>query len=145
VEVILSALAGIVGGVTIAGIGMVYSAITGRGFWTLPNSIGGIVLGASAGDTRSFGVVTLVGVGVHMVLSAAYGIATVYLARKLNIEFVYAGVAVGIFFWLFNHFLLGSTTAGARKHVHFNPTWLAFGLHALYGAVTGLVAIWLVG
>ncbi|SIO64430.1 hypothetical protein SAMN05443247_10388 [Bradyrhizobium erythrophlei] len=98
-------------------------------------------MGAGAGDTRSFGVGTLVGIGVHMALSAAYRIATVYRARQLDIAFVYAGVAVRIVFWLFNHFLIGSATAGARKHVEFDPAWLACGLHALYGAVTGLVAI----
>jgi hypothetical protein len=144
-EFLLSALAGIVGGVAIAGVGMIYSAVTGGGFWTLPNSIGGILMGAEAGNTRSFGVVTLVGACFHMVLSAVYGIATVYLARRFNVGFVYAGIAVGIFFWLFNHFLIGQATEGARKHVQFNPVWLAFLLHVLYGAVTGLVAIPLVG
>lgn len=144
-EFLLSALAGIAGGVTIAAVGMIYSAVTGGGFWSLPNSIGGILMGAEAGDTRSFGIVTLVGGGFHMVLSAVYGIATVYLARRFDVGFVYAGIAVGIFFWLFNHFLIGSASKGARKHVQFNPVWLAFLLHALYGAATGLAAIALVG
>jgi hypothetical protein len=144
-EFLLSALAGIVGGFAIAGVGMIYSAVTGGGFWTLPNSIGGILLGAEAGNTRSFGVATFVGASFHMVLSAVYGIATVYLARRFNVGFVYAGIAVGIFFWLFNHFLIGQATEGARKHVQFNPVWLAFLLHVLYGAVTALVAIPLVG
>ena len=108
-------------------------------------AVGGILMGAEVGNTRSFGVVTLVGVGFHMVLSAVYGIATVYLARRLGVEFVFAGITVGIFFWLFNHFLIGSASEGTRKHVQFNPVWLAFLLHVLYGAVTGLVAIALIG
>ncbi|TCR70712.1 hypothetical protein [Rhizobium sp. BK376] len=102
-------------------------------------------MGAEAGDTRKLGMVTLVGVCFHMVLSAAYGLATVLLARRLDIGFVYAGIAVGVFFWLFNHFLIGRATEGARKHVRFNPVWLAFLLHVLYGAVTGLVVIPLLG
>jgi hypothetical protein len=141
---LLSALAGIIGGVTIAVIGMLYSAATGGGLWTLPNSIGGILLGAKSGETRSFGVVTLIGVGFHMILSAAYGIATLYLGRQLNVGFVYVGVAVGLFVWLFNHFLIGQLTQGFRKHVQFNPVWLAAALHVLYGAVTGLVTAALV-
>jgi hypothetical protein len=144
-EFFVSAFAGIVGGVTIAGVGMLYSAITGGGFWSLPNSIGGIVMGAEAGSTRSFSVVTLVGIVFHMVLSAVYGIATVYLARRLDVGFVFTGIAVGLFFWLFNHFLLGSASEGARKHVEFNPVWLAFLLHVMYGAVTGLVAVAVIG
>ncbi|MER9757133.1 hypothetical protein NKJ46_27555 [Mesorhizobium sp. M0166] len=161
----LSALAGIVGGVAVAGVGMIYSAVTGGGFWSLPNRIGGILAGAEAGNTRSFGMVTLVGVYFHMLLSAICGIAIVYFAHQLNIGFVFAGIAVGIFFWLFNHFLIGSASEGARKHVQFNPVWLVievlvtpairlrialgvldvtFLLHVLYGAVTGLVAIALI-
>jgi hypothetical protein len=89
-------------------------------------------------------MVTLVGVYFHMLLSAICGIAIVYFAHQLNIGFVFAGIAVGIFFWLFNHFLIGSASEGARKHVQFNPVWLAFLLHVLYGAVTGLVAIALI-
>lgn len=144
-EVLLSALAGVAGGVTIAGVGMIYSAVTGGGLWSLPNSIGGILMGAEAGNTRSFGIVTLVGGGFHMVLSAVYGIATVYLAHRFDAGFVLVGIAVGIFFWLLNHFLIGSASEGARKHVEFNPVWLAFLLHALYGAATGIVAIALIG
>ena len=143
--VLLSALAGIAGGVAIAGVGMIYSAVTGGGLWSLPNSIGGILMGAEVGNTRSFGIVTLVGVGFHMVLSAVYGIATVYLAGLLDVGFVFSGIAVGIFFWLFNHFLIGSASEGARRHAQFNPVWLAFLLHVLYGAATGLVAIALIG
>jgi hypothetical protein len=136
----LPALAGAVGGASIAAIGMVYGAATGGGFWSLPNSIGGIVLGPDVGDTRSLGLVTLVGICFHMVLSALYGILTVFLAQSLNAGFVSTGIFVGIFVWLFNHFLVGSVLPGAKKHARFNPLWLAFGLHVLYGAITGGVA-----
>lgn len=144
-ELLLSALAGIVGGIVIAGVGMIYSAVSGGGFWSLPNSIGGIVMGVGAGDTRSFGAITLVGVCFHMVLSAVYGVVTVLLSRQFDIGYVYAGIIVGIFFWLVNHFLIGRVTEGARKHVDFNPVWLAFLLHVLYGAATGLAAISFLG
>jgi hypothetical protein len=83
----LSALAGIVGGVAVTGGAMIFSAVTGGGFWSLPNSFGVILAGAKVGNTRSFGIVTLVGIYLHMVLSAIYGIATVYLAHQLNIGF----------------------------------------------------------
>ena len=136
----LPALAGAIGGAAIAAIGMVYSAATGRGLWSLPNSIGGIVLGPDVGDTRSLGLVTFLGICFHMVLSALYGILIVLLARGFGTGFIGTGIVVGIFVWLFNHFLAASVLPGAKKHAGFNPLWLAFGLHALFGAITGGVA-----
>jgi hypothetical protein len=41
-------IGGIVGGLAIAALGMAYGAASGRGFWTLPNSIGGIILAQDA-------------------------------------------------------------------------------------------------
>ena len=67
-SILLPALAGIVGGVTIAGVGMVYRAATGKGFWSLPNSIGGIALGTEAAASRAFGLTTVTGVALNMVL-----------------------------------------------------------------------------
>ena len=79
-QLILSALAGAIGGrVNRRLLGMIYSAAVGGGFWSLPNSIGGIVLGPKAGDTRSLGWVTLVGMVFHIALSVLYGVAIVCL------------------------------------------------------------------
>jgi len=45
-QLILSALAGAIGGASIAGLGMIYSAAVGGGLWSLPNSIGALLPGA---------------------------------------------------------------------------------------------------
>jgi hypothetical protein len=111
----LPALAGAIDGAAIAAIGMLYSAATGGGFWSLPNSIGGIVLGPEVGDRRSLGLVTFVGICFHMVLSALYGILTVYLAHSFKTGFISTGISVGIFVWLFNRFLVGSVLPGAKN------------------------------
>lgn len=139
-QLILSALAGAIGGAAIAGLGMIYSAAVGGGLWSLPNSIGGIVLGPEAGDTRSLGLVTLVGIVFHMALSALYGVAIVYLAQHDSLGYIITGIAVGILIWLSNHLVVGAVLPGAKKHAKFNPLWLAISLHALYGAITGSVA-----
>lgn len=141
----LPALAGVAGGVTIAGIGMVYRAATGQGFWSLPNSIGGIALGAPAAATRAFGLVTLTGVALHMVLSAVYGIAIVGLEPVLGIGFVATGIVVGMLVWVVNHYGVGAVHAGSKAHAGLNPIWLAFSLHALYGMVAGLVVQTMIG
>ena len=141
----LPALAGIAGGVTIAGVGMIYRAAIGKGFWSLPNGIGGIALGPEAGATRAFGLPTLTGVALHMVLSAIYGIAIVALATVIGIGFVLTGFLVGVAVWLFNYYVVGAVHAGSKQIAELNPVWMAFFLHALYGVVAGVVIQALIG
>lgn len=145
VQLIAPAVAGIIGGMTIAAVGMVYRAAIGQGFRTLPNGIGGIVLGADAGDTRAFGVATLTGVGLHMVLSAVYGVLTVALAPLTGIGYVATGIIVGTVVWIFNYYVVGRVHAGSHKLANLNPVWMAFFLHALYGGVAGYAAQLIVG
>lgn len=139
------AIAGMIGGITIAATGMAYRAVIGRGFWSLPNGIGGIVFGGERGATLEFGSVTLIGVGLHMVLSAIYGVATVMLDPTFGFGLVPTGTIVGISVWLFNYYLVGAIHDGSRQLAKLNPLWMAFFLHALFGAVTGYVAQQLIG
>ena len=135
----LAAIAGAVGGGAIAGVGMAWRGATGLGFWTLPNSIGGIVLGVERAKSNDFNLTTLTGVGFHMMLSALYGVATLLLAPQLGLGFVTTGVLVGLGIWIVNHYGIGAVHAAAHRHAGLNPLWLAFLLHALFGAITGLV------
>lgn len=134
------ALAGIIGGLTIAALGMVYGAATGRNFWSLPNGIGGLVLGAGRGDTRGFGLPTLTGVGLHMLLSAAYGIAIVLLAQGLTHEYAITGVVFGLAVWIFNYYGVGAVHAASRKLAGLNPVPIALLLHGIFGLIAGLGA-----
>lgn len=141
---IAGALAGIVGGLVIAAVGMVYRASTGGGFWTLPNAIGGVALGPEAGATRALGVTTLTGVTLHVILSAIYGIATVLIARQLGSNYIVVGVVLGIALWAVNYVGIASVHAGSRGLAKLNPVGMAVGLHVIFGAVTGLAAASLV-
>jgi hypothetical protein len=136
----LGAFAGVLGGVAIAGVGMVYRAAIGGGFWSLPNGIGGIALGPERGDSSAFGLPTVTGVGLHMVLSAVYGAVTVWLAHMITHEWILTGFSVGVAVWLFNYYVVGRFHAGAKKLSELNPVWVAFVLHALFGLITGVVA-----
>jgi hypothetical protein len=133
------AIAGIAGGLVIAAVGMVLDAALGVGFWALPNAIGGILLGADAGATTAFGLATLVGVVVHMVLSVGFGAATLFAIRRITREHVATAVAMGLGLWLVNYYVIGQLSAGAHAVATLNPVWMAGLLHALFGAVTGLV------
>ena len=133
------AMAGIAGGLAIAAAGMVLDAALGVGFWALPNAIGGIVLGPITGASPGLGLVTLAGVVLHMMLSIGFGVATLFAIRKVTREHVATAVAFGLGLWLVNYYVLGQLSAGAHAVATLNPIWMAGALHALFGAVTGLV------
>lgn len=136
----VGSIAGVAGGLAIAAAGMVAGAALGSGFWSLPNAIAGLALGAEAGATRDLGLATLVGVGLHMVLSAGFGVATLWVTRRVTREFIFTALAMGIGLWLFNYYAVGLVSAGARAVASLNPVWLGGALHLLFGAVTGVVA-----
>jgi hypothetical protein len=134
------AIAGIAGGLVIAAVGMILDAALGIGFWALPNAIGGILLGAGAGATGALGLVTLVGVVLHVVLSVGFGVATLFAIRKITREHVATAVGLGLGLWLVNYYVIGRLSDGAHAVANLNPIWMGGALHALFGAVTGLVA-----
>jgi hypothetical protein len=132
-------VAGIAGGLGIAAVGMVLSAVRGTGFWSLPNAIGGIALGPTAGATTDFGLITLVGVMLHMALSAGYGVFTVAVSRKVTREYVATAIVFGLGLWIANYYLIAAVIPGAAAMAALNPVWMAAGLHVLFGVVTGTV------
>jgi hypothetical protein len=134
------AIAGIAGGLAIAATGMILDAALGIGFWALPNAIGGIVLGPGAGAGAGLGLATLIGVVVHMVLSVGFGAATLFAIRRITREHLATAVAMGLGLWLVNYYVVGRLSAGAHAVATLNPIWMAGALHALFGAVVGVVA-----
>jgi hypothetical protein len=134
------AVAGVVGGLAIAAAGMSLSALRGTGFWSLPNGIAGIAVGPAAGATRDLGLVTLEGVVLHMVLSAVFGVVTLFIIRRLTKEYLLTAVAAGLLLWVINYYAIGSFVPGAHALAELNPVWMGGLLHALFGAVTGLTA-----
>ncbi len=133
-------LAGVVGGMAIAAVGMLLCAVRGTGFWALPNAIGGIALGAEAGATRDLGLVTLVGVLLHMVLSAGFGVVTLVAIRRITSEYIATSIAAGLGLWVVNYYAIGAVMPGAHALAELNPIWMGGALHVLFGAVTGVVA-----
>lgn len=134
-------IGGIVGGLTIAALGMAYGAASGRGLWTLPNRIGALILSQRRVDARSFGVVTLVGVALHIVLSAVFGIVIVLLAQHFTHAYLVTGLIAGAVLWLVNYVVIGAVDQGAREVAKLNPVPIAVGLHLLFGIITSGVAV----
>ena len=134
-------IGGIVGGLAIAALGMAYGAASGRGLWTLPNRISGIILGPRGADDRLFGLATLVGVALHIVLSAAFGVVIVLLAQDFTHAYLATGLVVGAALWLINYVGIGAIHPGAREVAKLNPVPIALGLHLLFGLIAGAVAV----
>lgn len=140
-ELIAGVVGGIVGGLAIAVLGMAYGALSGRGFWALPNVIGGILLGLERAASRSFGVATLVGALLHLVLSAIYGVVIVVIGLHVTHALVLTGVVIGILVWLVNYYGVGAIHAGSRQVAMLNPAPVALLLHAFFGLITALTAV----
>lgn len=139
-EIFAGVMGGIVGGLAIAAVGMIYGALSGRGFWALPNVIGGILLGPAHAATRSLGVPTVIGVVLHAILSAIYGVVIVLIGQHVTHALVLTGVGVGIIVWIVNYYGVGSIHAGSRQVAMLNPVPVALVLHALFGLIASLVA-----
>lgn len=135
------AIGGVIGGLAIAALGMAYGAASGRGLWTLPNSIGGIILGPRREDARSFGVATLVGVALHIFLSAVFGVVIVLLAQDFTHAYIATGLVVGVALWLINYVGIGAIHPASREVAKLNPVPIALGLHVLFGLITSVVAV----
>lgn len=136
---IAGCIGGMVGGMAIAALGMSYGAATSRGLWALPNRIGGLLLGPRPVGQEVFGTSTVMGVLLHLLLSAAYGIAIVLIARNLTHNYAVTGLAVGVAIWIVNYYGVGAIHAASRQIAQLNPAPVALALHALYGIIAGLL------
>ncbi|MCV7093251.1 hypothetical protein [Mycobacterium interjectum] len=83
---------------------------------------------------------TLVGVALHVVLSAAFGIVIVLLAQDFTHAYLATGLVVGAGLWLINYVGIGSIHPAAREVAKLNPVPIALGLHLLFGLIAGAVA-----
>ena len=138
---VAGAIGGVVGGLAIAALGMAYGVASGRGLWTLPNSIGGIILGPRREDAKSFGVATLLGVALHVVLSSVFGIVIVLLAQDFTHAYVITGLVGGAALWFINYVGIAAIHSGSREVSKVNPVPVALGLHLLFGFTTSVVAV----
>lgn len=134
------AIGGIVGGLAIAALGMVYGAVSGRGFWTLPNAIGGMILGPRGEDARSFGVATLIGGVLHVVLSAVFGSIIAIVAQNLTHAYIATGLILGAALWAVNYVGIAAVHPASREVAKVNPVPIALGLHLLFGLISAVVA-----
>jgi hypothetical protein len=143
-----AAVAGVVAGIVMAMAAMVIAAIAGHGFWAPPRAITGTVFGAEyAGSGFAVGSV-VVGMMLHMMLSAAFGVVYALLVGLATRTLatgpqVVAGMAWGLVLWAVNTFLIAPQLAGGELLTEAMPAWTWLVVHLLFGAMLGLLyAAW---
>jgi hypothetical protein len=143
-----AAVAGVVAGMAMAMVAMVIAAIAGDGFWAPPRALTGTLFGAEyAGSGFALGSV-VVGMIVHMMLSAAFGVVYALLVglatRALGVgPQVAAGMAWGLVLWAVNTFLIAPRLSGGELMTEAMPAWTWLAVHLLFGAMLGLLyAAW---
>lgn len=141
--VTIGAALGIVAGAVFALFEMIAAAAMGDGFWMPLRMIGAIVLGKEALEpSYSLAGAVVVGLLVHMVLSALYGgvlgaVAASAPVLRIRPALVIASTLYGIGLWLFNFYVV--TTFAFEWFKDADPT-IQFVAHAFfYGTLLGVL------
>lgn len=135
-----SALAGLVGGLVMAAMAMMLTALLGMGLFAMPKMIGGLIFGAQAAMSGG-AMLIAVGLMLHMMLSAMFGLLYGVIVNAVTHEFWITGLAFGMALWIVNFYLVGLVLPGARMMAQSEPVWLAVMTHAVFGLVTAWFAM----
>lgn len=141
---IKSAVGGLIAGIAMAMFAMIVAGIAGDGFWAPPRAITANIFGTErAGSDFAFGPV-VVGMMLHMMLSAAFGLGYALLigaATKrlaLGTQFV-AGMAWGIVLWAGNTYVIAELLNGRDLFTDATPAWAWFVGHLMFGALLAVI------
>lgn len=132
------AVAGLIGGIAMAMVTMMVTAMMGMGAFAMPQMIGGLLLGPGAAMSGGAGVV-MIGLMLHMMFSIVFGLIYAAIVNSATHEFWVTGIVFGIVLWLFNFYVVGLFLPGARA-MQSEPLWLAVMNHMVFGLVTAWVA-----
>lgn len=131
---------GIVAGVVFAMMSMVYGAVAGPGLWAPPRMIAtmvGFEMGASFAA-----VPVMLGLGIHMMLSALYGAAFAVVAGGLErTALLVGGLAFGIVLYVVNFHVMTQLEPFAAFRM-MTGNWFEIAVHGVYGLILaiGIVA-----
>ncbi len=131
-----SALFGIVGGTIMAMAGMIMTAFTAAGPFAVPTMMGSIVLGPQAAQAGGAGVI-MIGLLLHMLLSAMFGIVFGAIVRQWPKDTIGTGATFGLALWFLNFHLLARFVPGAAAMAAVTPVWIALLTHLIFGLAVG--------
>ncbi len=134
-------IGGIVAGIAMAMVAMVWMALAGQGFWKPMDVIASILLGKSAIQAGFQVVPELLGMMIHLVLSAAFGLVFAFVVARTSWSsgaIVGAALAYGLLLWIVNVVIIDTLFIPAGLSLA--PTPLMVVVHLVYGLVLGLIA-----
>lgn len=143
--VISGLLIGIVAGIVFATFEMIVAALMGMGFFAPLRMISAIVLGEQALDpSYSLGAATIVGLIVHMILSAIYGLiyglaVSAWSLLRQGAWLVLVGSLYGLLLWLVNFYVIAPI---AFPWFGMADPVVQFIAHAFFGTAVGLLLTW---
>ncbi len=132
------AIAGLIGGITMAMVTMMLTGMMGMGIWAMPKMIGGLALGPQAVMTGGVAVI-VAGLMIHMMLSVMFGLVYAMIVNVVTRELWLTGLTLGIALWLVNFYAVGAVWPAAAM-MQKEPLALAALSHLVFGTVTALVA-----
>ncbi|MEA3337654.1 MAG: hypothetical protein U9R25_17290 [Chloroflexota bacterium] len=125
--------------IVMAIVAMIISALTGHGFWTPVNAIGGFL--STAPTSQEFdGVTTVVGVAVQLLMGGLLG--TLYASAQARIDnpsMLIIAVWYGLIIWFVATFLVFSWLSPGFQEVM--KSWSMFLAHLSFGPCLGLYAV----
>ncbi|HEX5690852.1 MAG TPA: DUF6789 family protein [Roseiflexaceae bacterium] len=137
------AIAGLIGGLSMALVGAIISASIGGDIWLESKQIAAIVYGSAAAAQPGFEAgPVLVGTLLHLLISTVLGALFGIVTRRifhLTSEFgtlLMAGLIYGMLIWLVGYFAVLPAINPLLRETY-APAFIV--QHLVYGAVTGLV------
>jgi hypothetical protein len=136
------AIAGLVGGLSMALVGAIISASVGGDIWLESKQIAAVVYGSAAAQPGFAAGPVLVGTLLHLLISTALGALFGIVTRRifhLTSEFgtlLMAGLIYGMLIWLVGYFAVLPAINPLLRETY-APAFIV--QHLVYGAVTGLV------
>lgn len=131
-------IAGVCGGFAMALAMMALGAAVKQSPWHMAQRLASIVLGPNAKDGGA--PVVALGLAMHAVLSAAFGLLFAIVADRLTHEFWMTGLAYALTLWLINYWG-AKITPGGREMSGAQWAWLSPLAHVVYGGVMAAIAV----
>jgi hypothetical protein len=104
----------------------------------MPKRLASIVLGPRAKDGGP--AVIALGLAMHALFSAGFGVLFAIVADRLTHEFWMTGLAYALTLWVIN-FWGAQITPGGREMMEAKWAWLSPLAHMMYGGVMAAIAV----
>lgn len=137
-------IAGLLAGIAMPLLALFVAVAAGESLWAPPRAIASMFFGQPDADNGIAVAVVAAGTGMHLLLSAGFGImfalVTGLTRRTLTVRAqLVAGLLWGLGRWATNTFVIAPQLPGGQVMTAAMPAWTWLVGHLLYGAILGLL------